>query len=234
MKLGILQNGQPADEMVPTHGQTHGLFRKFLENRGFTFVSYNVEACELPESPLEADGWLLTGSRHGVYEDHAFIPLLEDFIRKTYAAAVPMVGICFGHQIMAQALGGRVEKFSGGWSVGPTKYDLPNPSPLTEHLKSDSITVLAYHQDQVLEKPEGSTVIASSDFCRIAGLQYGDRALTLQPHPEFTKGFVTDLANLRRNILPEEIYDGAMSRMDASVLSSSSIGDVIERFFKER
>ena len=66
-----------------------------------------------PEGIHDADGWLITGSRHGAYEDHPWIPPLEEFIRDAYAAQVPLVGICFGHQIIAQAMGGKVEKYQG-------------------------------------------------------------------------------------------------------------------------
>lgn len=91
-----------------------------------------------PPRSHDADGWLITGSRHGAYEDHAFIPPLEGFIRDAYGAAVPMVSICFGHQIIAQALGGKVEKFNGGWSVGAQDYDFGD----------EKLTLNAWHQDQ--------------------------------------------------------------------------------------
>ena len=79
---------------------------------------------EFPAGPDAADGWLITGSKHGAYEDHDWIPPLEQLIRDIYAAGRPLVGVCFGHQIIAQALGGTVEKFKGGWSVGHTTYEI--------------------------------------------------------------------------------------------------------------
>ena len=96
---------------------------------GFLFLFCINGFPYFPTSVSSCDGWIVTGSAFGAYEDHAFIPPLEDFIRANYKADVPMAGICFGHQIMAQALGGKVEKFSGGWGVGYTNYEMPDQLP---------------------------------------------------------------------------------------------------------
>ena len=118
--IGILQCGQAPAELKQDMGDYPDMFVRLLDGRGFQFRTWHVEEMEFPASVHDADGWLLTGSRHGAYEDHDFIPPLERFIRDAYDAAVPMVGICFGHQIIAQALGGTVVKHPGGWSVGMT------------------------------------------------------------------------------------------------------------------
>ena len=99
-------------------GDYDALFRDLLAGHGFDFVTFAVLDGEFPASVEDADAWLITGSRHGVYEDHDWIPPLEALIRKIDARRLPLVGVCFGHQIIAQALGGKVEKFKGGWSVG--------------------------------------------------------------------------------------------------------------------
>src|SRR5690606_29335884 len=114
MRIGILKTGQPPGEIRAEHGDYDDMFQRLLAGRGFDFTSYHVEAMDLPASVHDADGWLITGSRHGVYEDHPFIAPLEDFIRRAMAEHVPLVGICFGHQIIAQALGGQVGKHPAG------------------------------------------------------------------------------------------------------------------------
>jgi GMP synthase (glutamine-hydrolysing) len=171
----------------------------------------------------DADGWLITGSRFGVYEDHRWIPPLEDFLRRTYAAAVPIIGICFGHQILAQALGGRVERFTGGWSVGPQTYALEG--------MPGEVHIMAWHQDQVVEKPAMARVVGTSAFCRYAALAYGERAITLQPHPEFTASFLADLVAARRSSLPASIAEGALATLDRP-LASPAIAARIEAFLK--
>ncbi len=147
MQIGILQTGHAPDALIAQTGDYPAMFARLLDGHGLTFRTWAVVDGEFPESIHDAEGWLITGSRHGAYEDHPWIPPLEDFIRDGYAARVPLVGICFGHQIIAQALGGKVEKYPGGWSVGPTDYDFGD----------ETLTLNAWHQDQVVEKPRGRT-----------------------------------------------------------------------------
>jgi GMP synthase-like glutamine amidotransferase len=112
MKIGILQTGQ-APEPLRAAGDYPDLFVRLLAGHGFDFASWHVEGGEFPASVHDADAWLITGSRHGAYEDHPWIPPLEDFIRKAQAAGVPMAGICFGHQIMARAPGREIRRRLG-------------------------------------------------------------------------------------------------------------------------
>ncbi len=175
MKIGILQCGHTPDAVHAAHGDFDALFHHIFAGHGFTFETFNVVDMVFPSGPEAAEGWLVTGSRHGAYEDHAFIPPLEDLIRAIHAANRPMIGICFGHQIIAQAMGGRVEKFAGGWAIGRHDYQF-------EGLGDAALN--AWHQDQVIERPAGAKTIASSPFCENAALVYGDRIMTVQPHPE--------------------------------------------------
>ncbi|WP_380058170.1 type 1 glutamine amidotransferase [Falsihalocynthiibacter sp. SS001] len=222
MKIGILQTGRSPEEIQGTYGDYDGFFVELLKERGFEFKNYPVLDGVFPSDPSDAEGWLITGSRFGVYEDHDWIPPLEDFLRATYAKGVPIVGICFGHQILAQALGGKIEKFDGGWSVGPQKYQ-------SEVFGEQNI--IAWHQDQVVERPADAEVIGSSDFCENAFLAYGNKALTVQPHPEFTAEFFADLLATRGKNLPEEIRQEAMAK-DSEGLTSLAFADQIEKFFK--
>ena len=175
MKIGILQTGLAPAELAAQSGEYPEMFADLLKGHGFDFASWAVVNGDFPSGPEAADGWLITGSRHGAYEDHDWIPPLEDLIRAIAASSRPMVGICFGHQIIAQALGGKVIKYPGGWSVGRTEYDLDG----------ETFALNAWHQDQVTEVPQGAEVIGKSDFCAHAALVYDDRILTIQPHPEF-------------------------------------------------
>lgn len=224
MLIGILQTGESPDALRAEMGDYPDFFETLLAGRGLSFRRYKVMAMDFPASVQDCEGWLITGSRFGAYEDHPFIKPLEDFIRKAYAAHVPVVGICFGHQIIAQAMGGRVEKYRGGWSVGPTDYNFDG----------EKITLNAWHQDQVTEKPEAATRIASTDFCENAALLYDDRMFTVQPHPEFTADFVQGLIDKRgRGLVPDATLDAAVAQLDRP-LGRSAMADRIAAFFLNR
>lgn len=223
MKIGILQAGHCPDNLRPQYGDYDGFFRRFLDGNGFEFETYPVLDGVFPASVEDADGWIVTGSRFGAYEHHDWIPLLENFLRNAFAAAVPIVGICFGHQILAQALGGKVEKFRGGWSVGVESYSFDG--------FSDGAKLIAWHQDQVTELPAEASVVGSSEFCQYAALAYDNRAYTIQAHPEFEAGFVSELIDARRNLLPEEIANKGLSSL-AIETSSAKVAEQIVEFFK--
>ena len=223
MQIGILQTGQSPDVLKDDMGDYPDMFERLLAGRGLTFRRYHVENMDFPKDVHDCEGWLITGSRHGAYEDHPFIRPLEDFIRKAYAEKVPVVGICFGHQIIAQAMGGKVEKFARGWSVGPTEYDFGG----------DRVTLNAWHQDQVTEKPAVAERVGTSDFCENAALLYDDRMFSVQAHPEFRDEFVDGLMKTRgKGRVPDELMATATAKL-GKPNSSASMADRIADFFKQ-
>lgn len=222
MRIGILQCGQSPAELKAELGDYPDMFVRLLAERGFDFRVWHVEAMEFPDDVHQADGWLLTGSRHGAYEDHTFIPPLEAFIRRAYAAGVPQVGICFGHQIIAQALGGRVVKHPLGWAVGTQDYDF----------EGQRITLNAWHQDQVVALPPDARVIGRNEHCEVAALAYGDRAWSVQAHPEFDDAFIQGLMDTRgKGVVPDALLGQAARGMGAPK-DAGLIADRIEAFFK--
>ena len=221
MLIGILQTGQSPDILRAEAGDYPDMFARLLANHGLSFRTYHVEAMEFPADVQECEGWLITGSRHGAYEDHPFIKPLEALIREIIAAGVPLVGICFGHQIIAQAMGGTVEKFPGGWAVGAQDYDFGG----------ETVTLNAWHQDQVTRRPEGAEVVGCNAFCENAALVYGDRAFTVQAHPEFPDSFVEGLMNTRgKGVVPDPLMEAARTRL-GQPNQSAAIADRIAAFF---
>lgn len=223
MLIGILQTGLAPDALSPEMGDYPDMFARLLDGQGFTFRTFRVVEGAFPAGVRDCDGWLITGSRHGVYEDHPWIPPLEQFIRDAFAAHVPVVGICFGHQIVAQAMGGKVERYAGGWAVGATDYDFGG----------EKVTLNAWHRDQVVQAPLGAKVIATNDFCANAALLYDDRALTVQAHPEFRPEFVDGLMKTRgKGLVPDEVMAAAATRL-ADPLQTTTMAGRIAAFFKE-
>jgi GMP synthase-like glutamine amidotransferase len=224
MQIGILQTGHTPEAMLPDHHDYGQLFVDLLDGADFTFRIWSVVDGDFPDGPDAADGWLITGSRHGAYEGLPFIPPLEELIRAIYAADKPLVGICFGHQIIAQALGGRVEKFAGGWNVGAKEYDWDGKP----------VTLNAWHQDQVTRLPADAEVLASNSTCAYAILRYGNRAFTVQAHPEFRASFVEGLARTRGpGVVPDPLLQDAIARLGTPT-DNTLLATQIRHFFTER
>ena len=204
MKIGILQTGHAPDEVLGSLGDYDTMFTRLLGGHGFDFQTFCVVDMAFPSGPEVCDGWIITGSKHGAYEDHAFIPPLEALIREIYAADRPMLGICFGHQIIAQALGGKVVKSDGGWIIGRQTYAY----------NGRTLAINAWHQDQVVTLPPGAEVIGSGEGCANAALVYGDKIWSVQPHPEFNADMVSALVTHRGpGVVPDSVLDGARAAL---------------------
>ena len=225
MKIGLLIPGHPPDEIRHALGEYADMYERLLAGHDFEFARWEVVDNVFPDGPEAADGWLIGGSRHGVYEPHGWIAPLEDLVRAIVAADRPLVGICFGHQVIAQALGGRVEKYPGGWAVGRTVYDFDG-TPLALN---------AWHQDQVVALPEGAEVIAANAFCRYAALRIDDRVLSVQPHPEYTRPVLEGLIDHRAAAagVPPDIVAEARANLDAPT-DAGAMADRIAAFYKRR
>ena len=216
MLIGILETGRAPDELIPEYGTYTTMFAALLGQTGaaLRFQIFAVMDGEFPDSPQVCDGWLITGSRHGVYDDLPWLEPLKVLIRQIQQAQVPLIGICFGHQIMAEALGGKVTKAPQGWGVGRHHYQVVQTLPWMSATPT-SITLNAMHQDQVMECPPQAEVFLQSAFCPYAGLVYGTSAFSVQAHPEFTLAFERALIELRDDApLPHEIAGRALADLN--------------------
>ena len=223
MKIGILQTGHVVSELKDAFGDYAGMFQNLLSDHGLEFRTWNVVDGIFPGGIADCDGWLITGSRHGVYESHAWISPLCDFIRSCYRENIPMIGVCFGHQVIAYALGGKVELFSGGWNIGRTPY----------WFGSSLLHLNCWHQDQVIDLPPDAEVLAESPTCRYAALRYGRNAMSVQAHPEFDDIFIKALMRTRgKGVVPDDLLEIADRQMGKD-LDSDRISEMFGGFLFE-
>lgn len=194
MRIGLLETGAPPEPLQPAFGRYGGMFQTLL-GPDHSYATYDVQAGQLPRAPGEQDAWLITGSAAGVYDDLPWIAPLSDFLRAA-RGHVPLVGVCFGHQIMAQAFGGQVVKSERGWGVGLHRYAVERPQGWTD---APSVAIPASHQDQVVTLPPSATVVGGSAFTPYGLLSYDDApAISMQFHPEFDPAYAAALIEARR------------------------------------
>ncbi|MCJ2080882.1 glutamine amidotransferase-related protein [Methylobacterium sp. J-090] len=201
MKIGILETGNPPERLGGRY-PTYGRMVSDLVGPGHAYTPYAAADGILPADPSDEDAYLITGSPAGVYEPLPWIAALIDFLRAV-PPATPMVGLCFGHQVMAAAFGGRVAKSTKGWGIGLHTYRVQARAPWMD--EATEIAVPAIHQDQVLEPPPGARTIAGNAFTPHGILDYRDRrALSFQVHPEFEADYAIALIAGHTPAVPHE------------------------------
>ncbi|MEZ5998815.1 MAG: glutamine amidotransferase [Hyphomonas sp.] len=215
MKLTLIETGLPPEPLRAHFDDYPAMFRQMMSAVGdFAFETVSVVKGDALPDPAGLDAVMMTGSPAGVYDAEPWIAPLEDFIRAAAGADVPQVGICFGHQILAEALGGKVVKSGKGWGVGRHTYDIVACPDFVDETCPPSVSAAVSHQDQVVVCPPGAEVIAASEFTPFAGLYYPDApALSFQCHPEFDDTFSAALYALRRARLGDALTDEAIASL---------------------
>ncbi|MBO9589041.1 gamma-glutamyl-gamma-aminobutyrate hydrolase family protein [Devosia sp.] len=233
MRLTIIQTGEVPEPLRDNFGPYHSMFERMFDatENGFSYEVVDVEGNSLLPDPSRIEGIVITGSPAGVYEDHDWLPPLREFIRRAYSAKTPMLGVCFGHQIMADALGGDVRKSEKGWGLGRHAYRVAGrPDFMAD--APETLAIACSHQDQVIVPPAEAEVILASDFTPNAGLFYkSGKALSFQPHPEFLDDYAMALVELRRGRAPEEVVEQGVASF-AQNSDSARMADYIGKFFR--
>ena len=202
MHIAILEAGRTNPDMPAKFHDYPDMFETLFADQpnsaNFRFSIVPVIDDVFPQSVDDYDGYLVTGSAYGVYDDAPFIPRLIAFIRKIFADGKPLVGICFGHQIVAHALGGNAAKFDDGWGIGTMPIKMVGavdwiPSDI------DQLDLIHVHQDQVMTLPPNAVRLARSDFCKNAAFAIGREVFTIQGHPEFTPAYTNALIDIRED-----------------------------------
>ena len=222
MKVAILETGRPPGTLADQFGTYPDMFARLL-GAGFEIEIFDVQAGALPEANMHA-AYLITGSPAGVYDPLPWIDPLQRFIRS--AGDSKMIGICFGHQVMAEALGGHVEKSDKGWGAGLHRYAIVRSEPWID--SAGTIAAPASHQDQVVDQPPNTDVVAASDFTPLAALAWTDRpAISFQFHPEFSPAFAKALIAQRFDTVSNP--DAAIASLDAPN-DNARVGQWIRNF----
>lgn len=225
MKIAILETGRPPGGLADQFGDYPAMFARMLGSE-FESVRLDVTRGELPVDPAAYPAYLITGSPAGVYDPLDWIEPLSRFIRK--AGNQKLVGICFGHQVMAEALGGHVEKSDKGWGSGLHHYSIVGSVPWMNDARE--IFAPASHQDQVILQPPNTQILARSTFTPLAGLGWIDRpAISFQFHPEFSPEFAKALIARRYDIVPDP--QAAIASLDAPN-DNARVAGWIRRFLR--
>jgi GMP synthase-like glutamine amidotransferase len=228
-RIAILKTGAPPPALEARFGSYPDMLAALLAGAARRFTDFDATHGDFPAQDYY-DALIITGSPAGVHDALPWIEPLKAFLRQ--ARGTPMIGVCFGHQIMAEAFGGRVEKSHKGWGLGLHRYEV-TASESWMHGAADAFTIAASHQDQVVAAPRGARVAAASVFTPIAALAYADHpAISFQGHPEFSPAFAEALVRARRG----HAFDAALADSAIDSLGGAhdreKVGGWIVRFLE--
>lgn len=179
----------------------------------WSFEVLPVKDGVLPSGPEAFDGYVITGSPASVNDDALpWVGHLLDFIRAVDAARQPLIGLCFGHQAVARALGGQVARHAAGWGLGTEHTHWQAERPWMQPAQITT-TLMAAHNEQVTRMPEGAECLGGSEFCPIGSMQIGLHIWTTQYHPEMPLVFMQALLGY----LADKLDTHTLTRAHASL-----------------
>ncbi len=217
--LGLLETDTLAAELISDYGSYGRMFARYFDalDGQLRYRYYQVQDGELPQQPGECDAYLITGSKAGVYDALPWLELLRAWIVDFHARGARLIGICFGHQMIAHSLGGRAGKSAKGWGLGVLASRMPGGEAYVGSASlpdSPELRLIHSHRDQVELLPPGARVLAASEFCPYAAYAIDARVLCFQGHPEFTPGYFRRLFARADGDPDTAALDAALATLD--------------------
>ncbi|UVE16222.1 amidotransferase [Pseudomonas sp. LS44] len=215
LRICILETDVLRPELVDQYQSYGKMFEQLFSRQPIAaeFVVYNVLEGSYPPDSESFDAYLVTGSKADSFANDPWIETLRAYLLERYQRGDKILGVCFGHQLLALLLGGKAERAAQGWGVGTHNYRIAEqPEWMTPAV--DDLTLLISHQDQVTALPENARLIASSDFCPHAAYAIEDQVLCFQGHPEFIHDYSRALLDIRQQHLGEQIYQQGVASLD--------------------
>ena len=217
MRLCILENDDLDPPLAQRYTRVAAMFEHLFAQSGYQgrIDTFSARHGQYPVSFAAYDAVLLTGSRADSFSDEPWVVTLREQVARLLQDQHKLLGVCFGHQLIAHCLGAPVQRAPRGWRVGRQAYDwLGAP----EHLglapgQAAQVALLASHQDQVLALPPGATLLATQADCPVAAYALGDQVFCIQPHPEFTPEVSAFLLDKRRALMGEPLYEQSMGSL---------------------
>ncbi|KAL1336173.1 hypothetical protein HN51_030587 [Arachis hypogaea] len=191
-RFGVLLCAEDSELVRKKYGGYFGVFVRMLAEEGERWDVYRVARGEFPDDDELAlyNGFVITGSCNDAHGNDPWIHQLLNLLQKLNSINKKVLGICFGHQILGRALGGKVCRSPSGWDIGIRTVNLSSSSSLKLPSK---LSIIECHRDEIWELPPKAEVIAWSEKTGIEMFRYGDHIMGIQGHPEYTKDILFHL-----------------------------------------
>jgi GMP synthase-like glutamine amidotransferase len=214
LSICILETDNIRPELVEQYRGYGWMFQQLFARQPIAaeFSVFNVVQGEYPDDSRSYDAYLITGSKADSFGSDPWIATLRSFVLKHYQAGDKFLGVCFGHQLLALLLGGVTERAWQGWGVGVHQYAV-SEQPEWMQPRTEQLSLLISHQDQVTTAPTNACVFASSAFCPVAAYYIGDQVLCFQGHPEFVPDYSRSIMDIRQANYGEELYQKGINSL---------------------